>query len=133
MYSRAEVTEALTTTGLLEDPAFKIFMGRIATINAHTIYSEEARDMITNMLYDPGTFDATISGMIKLYNELLRNNNGRYPIRGIYAAIYSSPLLQETDNVCFRVSVVSEGIPVHTGIKTESILFELIVLLNIYG
>jgi len=140
MYSRTEVIAALTTTGLLEDPVFKIFMARIAPINAHTIYSEEARDIITNIIYDPEIFDATISGMIKFYNELVRNSNGCYPMCGIYSAIYSSPLLKDTLDVCFRVrevgfgvAVASEGIPAHIGIKTESILFELIVLLNIYG
>jgi len=137
MYSRSEVTDALTTTGLSEDPAFKIFMHQLSKINVHTIYSEEASDIITEIIYDPDLFDNIISGMIKFYNELLHNNNNnnneRYPMCSVCSVIYSSPLLKETSDVCFRVSIVDEYVPSHNGIKTENILFELIVLLNVYA
>jgi len=134
MYSRTEVIAALTTTGLLEDPAFKIFMSRIATINVHTIYSEEARDIITEIVYNPDLFDNIISGMIKFYNELLHNNTDdkHYPMSSVCSVIYSSPLLKETADVCFRAAIIDEYVPLHKGTQTENILFELIVLLNIY-
>lgn len=126
--------EALTSTGLAEDPAFKIFMHQLSKINVHTIYSEEARDIIREIMYNPDIFDNIISGMIKFYNELLHNNNTneRYPMSSVCSVIYSSPLLKETSDVCFRVATINEYVPAHKGIQTENILFELIVLLNVY-
>jgi len=135
MYSRLEVTDALTITGLADDPAFRVFRRELSTINVHTIYSEEARDIIREIMYNPDICDNIISGMIKFYNELLHNNNNneRYPMSSVCSVIYSSPLLKETSDVCFRVATINEYVPLHKGIQTENILFELIVLLNVYS
>jgi len=132
MYSRSDVTDALTVTGLAEDPAFRVFMRELSTINVHTIYSEEARDHIREIIYNPDIFDNIISGIIKFYNELLHNNDEHYPMRSVCSVIYSSPLLKETSDVCFRVSINDEYVPLHHGIQPENVLFELIVLLNVY-
>lgn len=144
MYSREEIEIALTRTKLKQDPAFAKFLNSLATINPHIIYRKETSDSIRDLIL--GTKESTIfvvSGLICLYNELAqaRNVGNGINVVNAYKVVYNSPLLNGMIPAYFDIEpddadsdYTKPNINLNTKFPNgEDKLYELIVLLNIYG
>jgi len=126
MYTREEVARAMSTPSIAENVGFTEYVRRVREINPHTVFTKKARDHIIENLFDKEIFDDALSGIICLYIELEQGRGSTLTVLSCYNIIYSSKILTDTKDTCFDIDLL----PIDT--KHENILYELLILINIY-
>jgi hypothetical protein len=126
IYSREELGKAIATVYGTESAGFKIFSSAIRDINPQTLYSDEAVDIVRNILYNSEYYDDILAALFRIYVEL--NSGGDKPVLELYNDLFSSELISDLHKIMLpkdRVNIKQRSD------KTDKLL-ELIVLINIH-
>jgi len=99
MFTREEVTKALSRTSAKSDTVFSEFLAELSAVRPHAINTEEGKSYIKNLVLNPDTFDVVVSWLVVIYNELVQNREAT-DIDIVYGRFYSSELLKGLSSIC---------------------------------